>query len=694
VLKIQRIDLRNFKCYSQLRLPEEGTLPDGLILIDGENSSGKSTLLEAIQYALWGIDALRSYKNEDIIKYGESECEVKLTFEIDGEVYQCIRKFNRSNVTNAWLFKKFDDGSLREVCRAGSKNVSDKIRELLRINMEQAQLTVIIRQGEVEKLAEMRDSDMRDLIIRLFNLDIIDKMKKTIKEQIRAINSTLSYLRQKFTPPERLMEEKAQLKNRLQEEKKKLEKLDREIKNFEVELKKFPSLEIAKKIRTLKIELETKNSLKRRELERLKKLKADLGIKEGEDAARKVQDLEKTIDQLKQLNNKKKEMLSELKSKKAKLLNQIELYETRIYRLEKETNAEKGEAKCPVCDSPISYAKKQELIEEASKIIENCRKEIKDIDLKIAEVDDETKKIEKQIEQLKETINKYMRLREEIDEYKKIELERKKVYTALEKAVSEVGFATYSELLQSFKVSDIQELIDKITSLNNEINSNKRLKNEKLSTMNKIEQDIKKLENEIDEMIKMKSEMEKQEKISSHLKKLEELLKRFITEYVVQERLLTSIRYTTSGFLYRFSRGQYNELDLISTNSRGSPGISMYVNDVKDGFSKKRELLSGGDKAIVGLSLRLGISELMKRIRPTRDTPHMTPKINFLVLDEPLGAIDIGRRKEVLDALQVEEDFRQIFLITHTEIPQEIKEKCHRILVERTDSGSKARLVS
>ena len=81
------------------------------------------------------------------------------------------------------------------------------------------------------------------------------------------------------------------------------------------------------------------------------------------------------------------------------------------------------------------------------------------------------------------------------------------------------------------------------------------------------------------------------------------------------------------------------------------------------------------------MALRLAISELMSIIRPTKESPKRNPKINFLLLDEPLAALDEDRRERILKYLINLKTFTQIFLITHTVIPQDIQ--THKILVEK-----------
>src|SRR4030067_1447889 len=83
-----RLELHTFLAYKD---------PDPLNLegvhiacISGENGAGKSSLLDAITWALWG--KARSSSPDDLIHQGEREMRVSFTFELAGQRYRGIRQ--------------------------------------------------------------------------------------------------------------------------------------------------------------------------------------------------------------------------------------------------------------------------------------------------------------------------------------------------------------------------------------------------------------------------------------------------------------------------------------------------------------------------------------------------------------------------------------------------------------------------
>src|SRR5437016_8154768 len=88
-LRLVSLQAQNFK---KLKLAKPLPLSEGIILITGLNESGKSTILDAVLYALFGrvIRPSKMPSNEDIISYGNGEAQVRLEFDIGENRYREI----------------------------------------------------------------------------------------------------------------------------------------------------------------------------------------------------------------------------------------------------------------------------------------------------------------------------------------------------------------------------------------------------------------------------------------------------------------------------------------------------------------------------------------------------------------------------------------------------------------------------
>lgn len=80
MVRLLSLSVRNFK---KLRFDSSIEFSDGITLIAGLNESGKSSMLDAILYSLFGrVIRPPKARNEDLISYDASEATVTLQFEI------------------------------------------------------------------------------------------------------------------------------------------------------------------------------------------------------------------------------------------------------------------------------------------------------------------------------------------------------------------------------------------------------------------------------------------------------------------------------------------------------------------------------------------------------------------------------------------------------------------------------------
>ncbi|SHK47863.1 exonuclease SbcC [Clostridium cavendishii DSM 21758] len=165
-----------------------------LFLITGPTGAGKTTIFDAISFALFGeasgssrdTDGLRSdFAKEDILTY------VELEFEIRGKKY-CIKRQPQQYVKKArgdgFTIKKSDAEFILSESKVitGVMNVDQAIRDLIGIDKNQFRQIVMLPQGEFRKLLEADSKDREDIFRRIFNtysfLDIQKKLYEKEKE--------------------------------------------------------------------------------------------------------------------------------------------------------------------------------------------------------------------------------------------------------------------------------------------------------------------------------------------------------------------------------------------------------------------------------------------------------------------------------------------------------------------------------
>ena len=126
---LSKLRLEHFKKYTQYEI-EFG---EGLVGIIGKNGSGKSTIFEAILFALYGELKTKGYK--EIIRNSNATTKdpvvVELEFEFEDKEYKVVREFRGKALSaNAKLYKN------GELTTSGAKEVTTAIVNLTRMNKD------------------------------------------------------------------------------------------------------------------------------------------------------------------------------------------------------------------------------------------------------------------------------------------------------------------------------------------------------------------------------------------------------------------------------------------------------------------------------------------------------------------------------------------------------------------------------
>lgn len=188
MVRLLSLLVRNFK---KLRFDSSVEFNDGITLIAGLNESGKSSMLDAILYALFGrvIRPLKA-RNEDLISYGATEATVTLVFEIAGRRLRATRHLYRSKPTRANLDEMMPDGSLQPIA-TGQEKVNDEIVNLLGgITYHEIISSTVVAQKELDKLIELNKDDRRKIINAFLNLESFNTVTANLTEERRDLEGT------------------------------------------------------------------------------------------------------------------------------------------------------------------------------------------------------------------------------------------------------------------------------------------------------------------------------------------------------------------------------------------------------------------------------------------------------------------------------------------------------------------------
>ncbi|MEG0277544.1 MAG: SMC family ATPase, partial [Coprobacillus sp.] len=160
----------------------------GLYLISGPTGAGKTTIFDAITFALYGVasgsERNQAYFRSDFASEKE-ETYVELVFELHQHIYTIKRSPTYTRVgyktaKNANAMMSYDDKVIE-----GVKEVNLKINELLGVDVHQFKQIVMIAQGEFTKLIYASSEEREKVLRHIFHSESLVSFENILKEETK-----------------------------------------------------------------------------------------------------------------------------------------------------------------------------------------------------------------------------------------------------------------------------------------------------------------------------------------------------------------------------------------------------------------------------------------------------------------------------------------------------------------------------
>ena len=570
----KKLELKNFKSHANTTL----NFTNGISLIIGENGAGKSSIFEAITFALFkksdvtNFDLVRTNKDSR----DQIEMSVKLTFNVNGTDYRVERfeKKRRNNTTgDAFLYKIT---TRDELIAAKTNNVNKEIKELLNMDSETFLNAIHIKQGEISNLIDKGASERKKLIGKLLRIDDLETAHKKMPKIMKGYELARERLEGQITPENELNNELNTLKNQETIIQGEITKLNNELEEITKENEtKTTEKENLNELKSKLDALIIKHNNEEENYNQLNKRKEELSNKYEEiiNKEKEMEELKPFCDKLQtytafkesflNYNNIKRdetlknEIIGEITKHKTIISTEKEKYE-KYLELENELGelnntlttlnteikanenieSEKEKVENNIIEHKDSLS---ELINDCKTILSNFD-EIDDIDFETIKLDELEKIVEKFIAKAKKKIeeidakisennNQISSLTQDIESSKEPLAEIKKVENKCPTCQSEISEDKKNELINSYNltISDNTKKMNEITDLNNALRDKKSLKNNELDDLESIKNNINKnlhIPKQIDELTSKITEFdEKIEEVDSKKEKHEELSK-------------------------------------------------------------------------------------------------------------------------------------------------------------------------
>ena len=664
---IKSIELVDFLSHSDTKLE----LDNNTTVFVGHNGAGKSSIIDAITFALFGKHTRKN--NKSLIRRGANQGFTKIEFSANGKNYQALRKIDSKGALTA-QFSEDTDGKLKTIAEGERKQFDEsmtaEIERTLGIEFEKLKIASIVQQGELSSIIKAKPKEFKELVNAIIGIDKLDialGSMRTVQKEFR------NHIQKKLGFDD----------TQIQLLKSKVTAYELEFKNAKPRLEELviDKKEIEENISNLEKEIQI-NTSKESQLKELDSRKNEL-ISYAKDVIKSIQrevlEKEQTVKECKPcfVISKNKE---ELKSEINKTQENLVTIETQISDLEKKqaryeekeelaAKLELKDGKCPVCDSNVDH-----LNPDFQK--EHIENEIEEIDKKIVELENErevlsekSENLSNDLEESKEAatilkthkITKESQLEDMIAEIKiktkqiqkipitvnsgqlveagTLDSHAKSLYeniTALEKSTKGFNQEEFLEMKES--LHDSRSKLSQIDQEYGEISGNIKKINTELEKLGTTLNDLKHVQGYVGELEEIQDAVYNRDgPVGKSLRSWSlEIISEKASEYL--EKLNTKIQ--------RISLSEKTRDVNIACYSRNT--------------TLELESLSGGEQVSIALALRLGMAHLLG-----------ASNLNFMILDEPTTHLDSERRKSLVNVLSQLTNMKennssmQFIIITH-----------------------------
>ncbi len=322
MIRLKSLEIFNFKRYEheELKFPLQGRF-----LIKGKNEAGKSTLFEAIVFALFGRPVYINGK-ENLINFSQDKAQVILNLDLDDkEIY--IKRTLERNASQKCLFKIYNKKNPEKSVIINKVNdANERIERELGLDYITLLNTCFVEQKNIGRLENSDKATRQKIIISLFNLEFLTDLSKRAKEEKENLREKLlleeiiretcsakrkyPILNEEFS---KIKKEKTEIEaiekaKRIKEEKEGIDNIDKEIERLSKVVEEYKE-----KVETLRKSLEELNKLekifefKKRSLEKIEaKERIENKINQDLEKIKEIPKLEEEINNLKYLIKIKK----------------------------------------------------------------------------------------------------------------------------------------------------------------------------------------------------------------------------------------------------------------------------------------------------------------------------------------------------------------------------------------------------
>jgi exonuclease SbcC len=670
-----RLELTNFLAYRQ-PAPLDFT-GIHVAVLTGENGAGKSSLLDAITWALWG--RARAKTDAELVHQGQAEMRVEFTFALGAgpaaQTYRVIRAKRAGKSAGGLLdFQvQAETGKWQSIGDATIPKTQTKIVNTLRLSYDTFVNSAYLMQGKADEFTSKRPTERKQVLADILGLQAWEKYEGHARDSIRQVDIQIA-------ARDDVLHDMQDELNRRDDYARELAEAERDVAEADERLRQAESgwAQIDAARQAMVALTRQAEDLSRRLRDAEKELAAaEADLAEAQRRAdtqaleRELAELPRRLAELESLQAER-ERVTEARQAMGELAGQLRgqnenaRVEADALKKRVETLQAATEPRCPTCGQPLAEVARQELVDKLNAEVDARRSLYRDNQAQAKRLADEQAALDRSLNQMAAELREQPALiRRQADLQAALAsaaeaqarlptlLERRERWAATlaadqaQHAQLDAEAEQYTAILAEATAK--QQVLDRLRKDDTFARGRKMAAEQKLAA-------LEGLAKQVDAKRAERQQLAEARGLYEELR--EAFGKRGVPAMMI-EAAVPEIEAAANTLLARMTDGRMHvRFNMQRETQAGEVRETLEIQIADELGTRAYELYSGGEAFRVNFAIRVALSQLLARRAGTQ--------LQTLIIDEGFGALDASGREHLVEAINAaQQDFSRILVVTH-----------------------------
>ena len=192
-----KLALKNFLSYGE-NVPPLDFTQFHVACLSGNNGQGKSALLDALTWAVWGEGRKSSQEKKadhSLLRIGQKEMQVEFVFDLEGDRYRIIRNYSivQKSSRSSLEFQIYNPKDDKYISLTGPsiRKTQERITKTLRIDYRTFINSAFILQGRIDEFSRKSARERKEILSEILGLSHYDELANLAKSHLKEINNIM-----------------------------------------------------------------------------------------------------------------------------------------------------------------------------------------------------------------------------------------------------------------------------------------------------------------------------------------------------------------------------------------------------------------------------------------------------------------------------------------------------------------------